>query len=127
MMKIYQTRLGNLCTTVEVNGRPRRIQFLARDGVNGILSTEDEALQQALEKSVGYGRRFTLLDVSPGEEEPVAYTLVEQVHSWQEARDFLRAEPYNLTNKEVASSRLIERAAERLHLIFPNLKKGAKR
>lgn len=26
-MKIYQTRLGNLSTSVDVNGVPRRVQF----------------------------------------------------------------------------------------------------
>ena len=31
-MKIYQTRLGNLSTSVDVNGVPRRVQFLASDG-----------------------------------------------------------------------------------------------
>ena len=34
-MKIYQTRLGNLSTSVDVNGVLRRVQFLASDGVNG--------------------------------------------------------------------------------------------
>ena len=56
MNKIYQTRLGNLSTSVVVNGVPRRVQFRAWDGVNGLFSTEDEALQQALEQSRGYGR-----------------------------------------------------------------------
>ena len=36
-MKIYQTRLGNLSTSVDVNGVLRRVQFLASDGVNGIF------------------------------------------------------------------------------------------
>lgn len=36
-MKIYQTRLGNLSTSVDVNGVPRRVQFLASDGVNGVF------------------------------------------------------------------------------------------
>ena len=48
-MKIYQTRLGNLSTSVDVNGVPRRVQFLASDGVNGIFSTADEQLQRAME------------------------------------------------------------------------------
>ena len=50
-MKIYQTRLGNLSTSVDVNGVLRRVQFLARDGVNGIFSTADEQLQRAMENS----------------------------------------------------------------------------
>ena len=50
-MKIYQTRLGNLSTSVDVNGVPRRVQFLASDGVNGIFSTADEQLQRAMENS----------------------------------------------------------------------------
>ena len=50
-MKIYQTRLGNLSTSVDVNGVLRRVQFLASDGVNGIFSTADEQLQ--LWKTVG--------------------------------------------------------------------------
>lgn len=52
-MKIYQTRLGNLSTSVDVNGVPRRVQFLASDGVNGIFSTADEQLQRAMENSRG--------------------------------------------------------------------------
>ena len=48
-MKIYQTRLGNLSTSVDVNGVLRRVQFLARDGVNGIFSTADEQLQRAMD------------------------------------------------------------------------------
>ena len=51
-MKIYQTRLGNLSTSVDVNGVPRRVQFLASDGVNGVFSTADEQLQR-LWKIVG--------------------------------------------------------------------------
>ena len=47
-MKIYQTRLGNLSTSVDVNGVPRRVQFLASDGVNGVFSTADEQLQLSL-------------------------------------------------------------------------------
>ena len=62
-MKIYQTRLGNLSTSVDVNGVLRRVQFLASDGVNGIFSTADEQLQRAMENSRGYGRRFKLSDV----------------------------------------------------------------
>ena len=54
-MKIYQTRLGNLSTSVDVNGVPRRVQFLASDGVNGIFSTADEQLQRAMENSRGMG------------------------------------------------------------------------
>ena len=50
-MKIYQTRLGNLSTSVDVNGVLRRVQFLASDGVNGIFSTADEQLQRAMENN----------------------------------------------------------------------------
>ena len=50
-MKIYQTRLGNLSTSVDVNGVPRRVQFLASDGVNGIFSTADEQLQRAMDSN----------------------------------------------------------------------------
>lgn len=54
-MKIYQTRLGNLSTSVDVNGVLRRVQFLASDGVNGIFSTADEQLQRAMEIVGGMG------------------------------------------------------------------------
>ncbi len=123
MMKIYQTRLGNLCTTAVVNGIPRRVQFIAQDGKTGIFSTEDEVLQQALEQSSGYGKRFTLLDVTSGEPVVETYTVVNEVETWQDARDYLRKAPYNLPDKELATSTLIEQSAERLHLIFPYLKK----
>ena len=96
-MKIYQTRLGNLSTSVDVNGVPRRVQFLASDGVNGVFSTADEQLQRAMENSRGYGRRFKL------------------------------SEPYGLSDEEVSSPALIEQAAERLNLIFSQLKKRNKR
>ena len=118
-MKIYQTRLGNLSTSVDVNGVPRRVQFLASDGVNGVFSTADEQLQRAMENSRGYGRRFTL--------EEKIYTLVPEVRSWQDARDYLRKEPYGLSDEEVSSPALIEQAAERLNLIFSQLKKRNKR
>ena len=111
-MKIYQTRLGNLSTSVDVNGVPRRVQFLASDGVNGIFSTADEQLQRAMENSRGYGRRFKLLDVA----QPAS-----------DARDYLRREPYGLSDEEVSSPALIEQAAERLNLIFSQLKKRNKR
>ena len=65
MNKIYQTRLGNLSTSVVVNGVPRRVQFRAWDGVNGLFSTEDEALQQALEADSGYGRVFRCITPVP--------------------------------------------------------------
>ncbi len=122
-MKIYQTRLGNLCTTVVVDGLPHRVQFIAQDGRTGMFSTDDEALQKALEHSAGYGTRFTLFDTLSVEPKVESYTVVEEVETWQDARNYLRGNPYHLTDKEVATSALIEQAAERLHLIFPHLKK----
>ena len=71
-MKIYQTRLGNLSTSVDVNGVLRRVQFLASDGVNGIFSTADEQLQRAMENSRGYGRRFKLSGTIVKEPRPLA-------------------------------------------------------
>ncbi len=123
MIKIYQTRLGNLSTSVVVNGVSRRVQFYARDGVNGLFSTADESLQQALERSRGYGRRFTLFEVSRPETPQESYRLVSGIRTWQAARDYLREEPYNLTDDEVSTPALIEQAAERFHLIFTQLKK----
>lgn len=55
------------------------------------------------------------------------YTLVPEVRSWQDARDYLRKEPYGLSDEEVSSPALIEQAAERLNLIFSQLKKRNKR
>lgn len=127
MVKVYHTRLGNLSTSVIVNGVPRRVQFLARDGVNGIFSTDDELLQQAMEKSRGYGKRFSLLEVSQAQVEKETYTLVPDVRSWQEARDYLREAPYGLSDEEVSTPARIEQAADKLHLIFTHLKKGKKR
>ena len=126
-MKIYQTRLGNLSTSVDVNGVPRRVQFLASDGVNGVFSTADEQLQRAMENSRGYGRRFKLSDVAQPALEEKIYTLVPEVRSWQDARDYLRKEPYGLSDEEASSPALIEQAAERLNLIFSQLKKRNKR
>lgn len=126
-MKIYQTRLGNLSTSVDVNGVPRRVQFLASDGVNGVFSTADEQLQRAMENSRGYGRRFKLSDVAQPALEEKIYMLVPEVRSWQDARDYLRKEPYGLSDEEVSSPALIEHAAERLNLIFSQLKKRNKR
>ena len=122
-MKIYQTRLGNLSTSVDVNGVPRRVQFLASDGVNGVFSTADEQLQRAMEN----GRRFKLSDVAQPALEEKIYMLVPEVRSWQDARDYLRKEPYGLSDEEVSSPALIEQAAERLNLIFSQLKKRNKR
>ena len=98
-MKIYQTRLGNLSTSVDVNGVPRRVQFLASDGVNGVFSTADEQLQRAMENSRGYGRRFKLSDVAQPASEEKIYMLVPEVRSWQDARDYLRKEPYGLSDR----------------------------
>lgn len=127
MIKIYQTRLGNLCTSVVVNGVSRRVQFYARDGVNGLFSTADEALQRALEQSRGYGRRFTLFEVPRPETRQESYQLVPGIRSWQAARDYLRKDPYNLTDEEVSTPALIEQAAERFHLVFTQLKKRKRR
>ncbi len=127
MVKVYHTRLGNLSTSVIVNGVSRRVQFLARDGVNGIFSTDDEMLQQAMEKSRGYGKRFSLLEVTQTQIEKETYTLVPDVRSWQEARDYLRKAPYGLSDEEVSTPARIEQAADKLHLIFTHLKKGKKR
>ena len=85
-MKIYQTRLGNLSTSVDVNGVPRRVQFLASDGVNGIFSTAAEQLQRAMENSRGYGRRFEVSDVAQPASEENMYTVVPAVRSWPDAR-----------------------------------------
>ena len=76
MIKIYRTSLGNLSTSVVVEGVPQRVHFYAHDGVNGLFSTDDEALQRALEQSRGYGKRFTLLEGSKAQPEPETYTLV---------------------------------------------------
>ncbi|HJB73334.1 MULTISPECIES: hypothetical protein [unclassified Barnesiella] len=127
MNKIYQTRLGNLSTSVVVNGVPRRVQFRAWDGVNGLFSTEDEALQQALEQSRGYGRRFVLMEIPDTRVEQETYQLVPGIRSWQAARDYLRQEPYGLSDEEVSTPALIEQAAERFHLVFTQLKKKKRR
>ncbi|HJG89030.1 hypothetical protein [Barnesiella viscericola] len=127
MIKIYRTSLGNLSTSVVVEGVPQRVHFYAHDGVNGLFSTDDEALQRALEQSRGYGKRFTLLEGSKAQPEPETYTLVPGIRSWQAARDYLRKEPYGLTDEEVSTPALIEQAAERFHLVFTQLKKGKRR
>lgn len=59
-MKIYQTRLGNLSTSVDVNGVPRRVQFLASDGVNGVFSTADDSCA-GYGKESGYGRQNSIV------------------------------------------------------------------
>lgn len=111
-MKIYQTRLGNLCTTVDVNGVPRRVQFLASDGVNGVFSTADEQLQRAMENSRGYGRRFKLSDVAQPASEEKIYTLVPEVRSWRDSMGLFEKRPYGLSDEEVSSPALIEQAAD---------------
>lgn len=127
MIKIYQTRLGNLSTSVVVGGVVHRVQFYARDGVNGLFSTDNEPLQQALEQSRGFGKRFTIFEVARSEPRQEAYQLVPGIRSWQAARDYLRKEPYGLSDEEVSTPALIEQAAERFHLVFTQLKKGKKR
>ena len=126
-MKIYQTRLGNLSTSVDVNGVLRRVQFLASDGVNGIFSTADEQLQRAMENSRGYGRRFKLSDIAQPASEEKIYTFSAGGSLLAGRRDYLRKEPYGLSDEEVSSPALIEQAAERLNLIFSQLKKRNKR
>lgn len=80
-----------------------------------------------MENSRGYGRRFKLSDVAQPASEEKIYMLVPEVRSWQDARDYLRKEPYGLSDEEVSSPALIEQAAERLNLIFSQLKKRNKR
>ena len=74
-----------------------------------------------------FAGRFTLLEGSKAQPEPETYTLVPGIRSWQAARDYLRKEPYGLTDEEVSTPTLIEQAAERFHLVFTQLKKGKRR
>ncbi len=126
-MRIYQTGLGNLSTVVSVDGVPVRIHFVSSDGRTGYFSTDDRRVQQALEQSRGYGKRFGFFRDAPEVElsEPERKKLmpIRKITGWQQAREFLHQPPYSIGYDRLDTPYAIEREAEMQGIYFPKLKK----
>ncbi len=123
MMKIYYTNLGNLTTFVQVKGKKRYVDFISSDNKTGYFSTDNEPLQQALERDPAFGGRYKLhKKIGEAAEPKTVLTPVEHILNWQQAREWLSGEPYNIPLKKMPNSTSIRKEAEGLGLCFPKIK-----
>lgn len=123
MMKIYYTNLGNLTTFVHVKEKKRYVDFISSDNKTGYFSTDDKSLQQALEQAPAFGSRYKLhKEIDETAEPRTVLTPVEHILNWQQAREWLSGEPYNIPLKKMSNSAFIRKEAEGLGLCFPKIK-----
>lgn len=124
-MKRYKTIYGNLTTFIAVGEETKRVKFVAADNRTGYFETSDTMLQKAVESDINFGVKFFIDEVethavSNSESE---VEVVECVKSWQEARNFLHAEPYNVPFSELSSPKKILNMALKHGLNFINVAK----
>ena len=68
MTKIY-TSYTHVAFSVLIEGKPKRVSFSPRTGSGSIFYTEDEKLQEAIEKHPAFGQKF-FLSVAQNEQKP---------------------------------------------------------
>lgn len=125
-IKTYRTDRGNLSTCLTVNGKGVRVKFISRDNVNGYFSTSDLDLQRAMEEDYDYGVKFDEYEAVQEQEAdmtPFECTPVTTVDTWQQAKEYMHAAPYNLPLRSLTSPDKIKYAAQSKGITFPNLEK----
>ena len=116
-IKTYETLHGNLNTIVRMGEKKVRIRFISRDNIHGYYTTSNTELQEAID----YGRLFDLYNETGFKAPQPDATPVENIVSWQAARELLRGEPYLVPANKLRSPTSIEKAAREKGIYFPHL------
>lgn len=120
-IKTYETLHGNLNTIVRMGDKKVRIRFIAKDNVHGYYTTANSELQEAIEQDIDYGRLFDLYNETGVATLQPDATPIEEIVSWQAARELLRKEPYLVPANRLRSPTSIEKAAREKGICFPHL------
>ena len=108
-IKTYETLHGNLNTIVRMGEKKVRIRFISRDNIHGYYTTSNTELQEAIEQDIDYGRLFDLYNETGFKTPQPDATPVENIVSWQAARELLRGEPYLVPTNKLRSPTSIEK------------------
>lgn len=120
-IKTYETLHGNLNTIVRMGEKKVRIRFISRDNIHGYYTTANSDLQDAIEQDIDYGRLFDLYQETGYTDQPTETRPIEEIVSWQAARELLRKEPYLVPANRLRSPTGIEKAAREKGIYFPHL------
>ncbi len=123
-VKIYTTHHGNLSIPLCVGERRMRIRFVSKDNVTGYYATADESIQKAIESNASFGVKFRLQPsgYQPNETEEKPLIPIENITTWQEAREFLNNPPYSVPKRGLNTPAQIRKRAKELGLFFPKIK-----
>jgi hypothetical protein len=108
------------------SGRKRYITFEVQFGDKlGRLYTDSPVIQEAIENDARFtsGKIQLLSSVGPKEavKPPVQYTDFPEITDINSAREFLKAEPYNVLAQSLRTPESILKKAEEKGVNFPNL------
>lgn len=120
-IKTYETLHGNLNTIVRMGEKKVRIRFISRDNIHGYYTTANSDLQDAIEQDIDYGRLFDLYQETSYTDQPTETRPIEEIVSWQAARELLSKEPYLVPANRLRSPTSIEKAAREKGICFPHL------
>ena len=89
--------------------------------IHGYYTTANSDLQDAIEQDIDYGRLFDLYQETGYTDQPTETRPIEEIVSWQAARELLRKEPYLVPANRLRSPTSIEKAAREKGICFPHL------
>ena len=118
-IKTYETLHGNLNTIVRMGEKKVRIRFISRDNIHGYYTTANSDLQDAIEQDIDYGRLFDLYQETGYTDQPTETRPIEEIVSWQAARELLRKEPYLVPANRLRSPTSIEKPLAKKASAFP--------
>jgi len=127
--KRYRSSTGvQLVFPIEVGGKEMFIELI---GPRSEFITSDEKIQTALETNKRFKAGFVVLAETFGEAKkaekektpaPGGTTEVPEITNIQEAKEYLRADPYKVAHQSLNTPDNILKKAAELNIIFPNLK-----
>lgn len=88
----------------------------------GEYSTDDEAIQKALESHPDYNKVFVNTGQIENKVVEPKYTEVNEVANIQQAKNYLEMNYEDITKTELANKTAVLKAAENRGLVFPNIK-----
>lgn len=123
-LKTYSTHHGALTTFVYVGKKKTNISFEpSHRGNMGYFTTNDEKLQEAIEKDSSFGKKIKLYYQSEEvKSEPIRELIsIEGISNWQEAASYLK-EKFSISGLFLRGYQSVIKQAEEHGIYFPDLK-----
>lgn len=125
VLKTYCTHHGALTTFVYVGKKKTNISFEpSHRGNMGYFTTNDEKLQEAIEKDSSFGKKIKLYSrqAEAVENEPIIeLTPIEGISNWQEAASYLK-DKFSISGLFLRGYQSVIKQAEEHGIYFPDLK-----